>query len=58
MTVGKEGAKPEAEGGRKAKVMEDMDNVIYIDIIKEALNVEKNNRCCVASLDGGLSIMN
>lgn len=58
MAVGKERTEPRAEGKGEAKVMKDMDDVINIDVIEEALNVKENNRRCEAGPDGGLSVVN
>ena len=56
--VRKERSKPGAEGRGETKVKKYMDDAININVIEEALNVKKNNRCCKAGPDSSLSIVN
>jgi len=54
---GKEGLDPGAKCWWKAKVAEDMDNLCDIDVVEEALYVEKYHSCYKTGLDGGLNVV-
>jgi len=57
LSIREKGGHPVTEGRREAAVAEDMDNMLNINVIEEALYVEEDNRGDEPAFDSGLGIV-